>query len=331
MRTIPPISERPVAGTLEDLASWVNKEAVPVLQQLRLAVSTPLGGQLEGTVDDASVIGLTESAGPTELAFGAVADGDFFKRVGATVVGATPSTGTAPVTLRGYYHKDQGGGFVMASTRVHAAGLSSHSSAGSYFDGATCASLQSIGAGQMAYAYAEPFEKAMTVDRVCTRINGTLGVSGNSRFKLGVYANTTLAAGSLAGSPFPGALLATSGNLNPGAGANHVMDAIISLAVAAGTYLWFVWTCNNEAVTDNYTVPAFQRGVLFPFLGFTMDSLSPTTIGTDQATQGVGWRHAITYTGTQALPDPFPQTAPAVLTGATSLVLPVVFFGVVPT
>jgi hypothetical protein len=47
------------------------------------------GGQLGGTYPNPDVRGLRETGGPTELAMSAVADGQFFKRSGATVIGQT--------------------------------------------------------------------------------------------------------------------------------------------------------------------------------------------------------------------------------------------------
>lgn len=46
------------------------------------------GGQLGGTYPNPDVRGLRETAGPTNLTMGAVADGQTLKRVGSTIVGA---------------------------------------------------------------------------------------------------------------------------------------------------------------------------------------------------------------------------------------------------
>lgn len=51
------------------------------------------GGQLGGTYPNPDVRGLRETAGPTLLTLGAVADGEVLTRSGATIVGSTPTAG----------------------------------------------------------------------------------------------------------------------------------------------------------------------------------------------------------------------------------------------
>jgi hypothetical protein len=58
-----------------------------------------LAGQLGGTATLPTVTGLTETAGPTALAMGSVADGQVLKRSGTSVVGATLSGATAGATI----------------------------------------------------------------------------------------------------------------------------------------------------------------------------------------------------------------------------------------
>lgn len=52
-----------------------------------------IGGQLGGTPSSPDVRGLRETVGPTLLAMGAVADGEYMKRSGTNVVGGTPAAG----------------------------------------------------------------------------------------------------------------------------------------------------------------------------------------------------------------------------------------------
>lgn len=60
------------------------------------AASGDLGGTYPGpTVTQAR--GIRETTGPTTLTVGAVADGEFLRRVGATVVGATPGASAANI------------------------------------------------------------------------------------------------------------------------------------------------------------------------------------------------------------------------------------------
>jgi hypothetical protein len=64
-----------------------------------LAASAPhsghlqIGGQIGGTPTSPDVRGLRETGGPTNLTMGAVADGQYLKRSGTTIVGDTPAGG----------------------------------------------------------------------------------------------------------------------------------------------------------------------------------------------------------------------------------------------
>lgn len=54
------------------------------------------GGQLGGSYPNPDVRGLRETAGPTELSMGAVADGEYLRRVGSAIVGASAGGGGDP-------------------------------------------------------------------------------------------------------------------------------------------------------------------------------------------------------------------------------------------
>lgn len=56
-----------------------------------------IGGQIGGTSESPTIIGLRETSGPSLLTIGAVADGEFLKRSGNTIISA-PASGTGTVT-----------------------------------------------------------------------------------------------------------------------------------------------------------------------------------------------------------------------------------------
>lgn len=63
-----------------------------IVRNVDLAESgTPPASSTPGTADQPSTI--RETSGPTVLTVGAIADGEFLRRVGATVVGADPLAG----------------------------------------------------------------------------------------------------------------------------------------------------------------------------------------------------------------------------------------------
>jgi len=81
-----------VAGTTDFLREDATFQ--PVIQPGDAA-----GGDLSGTYPNPNVIAIHETSGPTQLVIGAIANGEFLTRVGATLVGAVISaTGLEPVT-----------------------------------------------------------------------------------------------------------------------------------------------------------------------------------------------------------------------------------------
>lgn len=233
----------------------------------------------------------------------------------------------AQVTIRGFRSLDPGGAFAAASTRIHWAGLHA-SNAGVWVDSVGSNALQAA-AGGMAYAYSEYFEENAIINRLVISTRGRGGAAGGN-VRLGVYSNTTLASGSFAGTDYPGTLLGESANLAYPAGADSLMESVgLSIPATAREKRWFVFVQDAAGVTGAYSLFGYARGALFPFLGFTIDAVSPTTIPQDNATAGVCWRHSITYTGTESFPSTFPQTSPVVgvQAAAGTIVHPAVGFG----
>ncbi len=76
------------------------KHSADTLANLNAAISDAdvpaLAGQIGGTAASPDIRGLRETGGPTMLTLGAVPDGQYLKRSGANVVGATVSAYTAP-------------------------------------------------------------------------------------------------------------------------------------------------------------------------------------------------------------------------------------------
>lgn len=308
----------------------IRRELAAAIAAAAAAVGPPsgaAGGQLGGTYPDPDVRGLRETAGPTLLTLGAWADGDFLKRVGSTAAGATPPS-SASVDLRGFRSKDQGGAFSSGSTRVHVAG---YANTGGRFAAQSVASLQGIGAGQMLYAIPEYFPRGGIVNRLVIRTNGAVGSAGSPRVRMGVHADGVLSSGSLTGSPYAAARLGQSASIDMWAGGpDQILETVgLSIAVAAGTHVWFSVMFNADAVTNQHTIPAFA--FLYPVQGFTFDV--GTTIASDAQKGGVGWRHAVTYGTTEDIPDPFPQSSPVILTdpGAGVNQFPVIGYGFQPS
>jgi hypothetical protein len=78
-------------ATIQEIIDLVPNATTILKGKIKLA------GQLGGTADLPTVTGFTETSGPTALALGAVADGQYLKRSGSTVVGSAVSGGGADI------------------------------------------------------------------------------------------------------------------------------------------------------------------------------------------------------------------------------------------
>lgn len=243
--------------------------------------------------------------------------------------GAPEASGGGGVSFRSFRSVDQGGPYVAGQTRVHIAGLNAIN-AGSGLAAMLSSDIPGGAAGQMLVAIPEFFDEAGTVARLVGRTNGAIGIGADPRFKYGVYADGQMAAGIFARTPFPGALLAQSDN--EVVAGNGLFETLLSLDVEDGEQLWFTFVANPTGGTNGYTIPGLRCSSLYPISGYTYNVTLPTTIAEDALTYGVGWRHAFAYTLTEDLPDPFPQSAPVLLQGAThdAIVVPALGFGWVP-
>lgn len=245
---------------------------------------------------------------------------------------ALASGGSGGVSFRGFRVNDPGGAFVNATTRVNLAGAQNNSIAG-YFGPNPTGAMVGNATGQMLYAIPEYFDRDVLINRLLTRTNGQTGVVGAlPKVKMGIYAEGVRTTGPLAGTSYPGALLASSSNLLISSGNMVLEDVSLSCPIEAGTRVFFVWVCNADAVAAaaaGFIMPVYRVGVLSPPLGWLMDPSTggaSTGITADTLTVGCTWRHAVTYTGSEALPDPFPQSAPVAQVDVDNGV-PCVFFG----
>lgn len=229
--------------------------------------------------------------------------------------GASDEAGVTIHSFRRLQSLDPGGAAVSGTTRVHIAGLVWGGPAGM-----GCHNIQGGGSGQMLVAVPEIIERDATIDRLITRTNGTVGTSGTPRLKMGVWANSALSAGSFAGWSYPGARLGQSGDLNLWLGsANAMLETLLSVSVSEGDLVWFGLVVNAQAASNQHAIPGLAKQNLFPIHGFAYQPVGGFTIANDAATASAGWRHAITYTGTEDLPDPFPSSAPALLSAGSAL------------
>ena len=248
-------------------------------------------------------------------------------------LGSIDAPDSPSVSLRGFRAQDQGGAYVAATTRVNIAGLNSICGAEPMV-AMSVAGIAGGATGQMLVVVPEYFEVAGTITRLVTRTNGTIGSAGVPKLKMGVWSTGELGgSGALAGSFYPDRRRGQSGDLALLPGANRLLESIVSISVAAKTYMWFGLVVNAAAAANAHTIPGIRRNALYPIHGYTFDATTPTTIAQDALTFSVGWRHAVTYVSSDDLPDPFPQSAPVALADGAAIDtfnIPAIGYGWVP-
>jgi hypothetical protein len=229
-------------------------------------------------------------------------------------LGALDPVATPPLSFQGFTSKDQGGAFSSNTTRLQIAGcpMQPASALSSQLFGDH---IPGGGASQILYAVPQYFERDCTIKRLCSRTYGSAGGGVLGVMKLGIYTDGR-SASAFAGSPYPSIKLTESSNF--AITANHqILDSQISIFVAAGTRLWFTAVYNVAAVTGQRSILSIDVRYMPPLQGFTFVTPTPVNVGDDTSTMGVGWRHAFSFTGTEALPSTFPDSAASIIASNT--------------
>ncbi len=143
-------------------------------------------------------------------------------------------------------------------------------------------------------AYPMVFPVACTIKDILIKNN--VGATA-TKYKLAIYANLGT------GYVYPGARLFNNAEINPLP--TGITTISVNLAVAAGTVLWLVHTCDNTAANINLSTVAAASlcGPVLMGVG-----------GTLLTEPFIGWQQAQTYDGT--LPNPYPITAPTALSSS---------------
>ena len=146
-----------------------------------LAARVQIGGQIGGTASSPDVRGLRETAGPTLLTLGAVADGQYLRRNGATLIGATPAGGSDPWT---YLAVNGGADFSTTSaTAVDVTGLALTPAANTRYELECLLALRTATAAtnpRLGFAWSTGLTDGVTQIMVSQAATGTpLFASGN--------------------------------------------------------------------------------------------------------------------------------------------------------
>lgn len=114
VKTLLAIDASEVAFTPDgDIAATTAQTAIVEVRDdtdTKLGAKVDLAGQLGGTVASPDVRGLRETSGPTLLTLGSVADGEYLRRSGTSIIGGTPSGGGGFPTIESFESFSAGAG-----------------------------------------------------------------------------------------------------------------------------------------------------------------------------------------------------------------------------